>query len=199
MERRRTMSERWLTGLREIDRVEPSPDLLDRAESGPFLPDPRIPAWVRVRTVLFALLIAVAGSWATFAGLRSIDGNREKAADGPRAFSALWPETSLELAQRTQERADAGDTAVQWRIDSGSVALRYAGEVLAWPDPIAGTTGTDDPDTVIVSVHGPDASCSGAECQEPHPPQEIVTLTLKRLVRPGEGGIWSVTAVDNGS
>lgn len=116
--------------------------------------------------------------------------------DGTEDVNATWPETSLVDAQQAQVRADAGDPEVQWRTDAATVALRYARVVLGWPDPIAGVTATDDPDTVIVSLHGPDASCQGAACSDPQPRQTIVTVTLQRLVRQGDGGIWSVTVVD---
>lgn len=190
------MPERWLAELGKIDRMGPSLDLLERAEGGPFLPEAGPRPAARVTTVLVAVLVAVAGSWVAFAALRSTDGDEQRPAGDPDAFSALWPETSLADAQQIQARADAGDPEVQWRTDAGSVALRYAKEVLGWPDPIAGVTATDDSDTVNVSLHGPDASCRGAECQEPQPPQTIVTVTLQRLVRAGEGGIWSITAVN---
>ena len=46
-----------------------------------------------------------------------------------------------------------------------------------------------------MSLYGPDASCQEEACSIPSP-QSIVTLTVQRLVRSGDGGIWSVTAVD---
>jgi hypothetical protein len=194
------MSEKWLTALKKIEWVDPSPDLLERAtEHGPTLPDPGPPTGLRVTTLLIAVLVAAAGSWAAFAGLSGMGGAQHEAADGQEVFKALWPETSRSEAEQVQTQVDASDSAVQWRIDSGSVALRYAQEVLGWPNPIAGSTGTNDADKVIVGVHGPDVSCSGAECQNPQAPQRIVTLTLERLVRSGDGGIWSVTAVNEGS
>lgn len=103
------------------------------------------------------------------------------------------PETSFAEAQQAQERADTGDPAVQWRTDAAEVAIRYAKEVLGWPDPIAGVMPTDDADTVSVSLSGPIASCTGAACEEPQPQQIGVHLNLGRIVRSGEGGIWSVT------
>lgn len=189
------MPERWLTELGKIDRMEPSLDLLERAEGGPFLPEPRPRPAARVTAAIVALLIAVVGGWVAFDALRGTDRVRQPAGD-PELFSALWPETSLADAQQVQERVDAGDPDLQWRTDAGGVALRYGEEVLGWPNPIAGATATDDPDTLIVSLHGPDASCEGAECQEPRPPQSMVNVTLQRLVRAGEGGIWSITAVN---
>lgn len=187
------MPERWLTQLRKIDVVEPSHDLMERAERGPSLAEPAPPPSRRVAIAVFATLVAVAGAWGAFAGLRG--GSEQGPAGGPETFTALWPETSLAEAQKVQARVDAGDPDVQWRTDAAAVALRFAEETLGWPDPVAGVTPTDDPDSVRVSLHGPDASCQGAECSGSLPPQTIVNVTLRRLVRSGDGGIWSVTAV----
>lgn len=190
------MPERWLNELGKIDQMEASPDLLERAERGPALPEPMPRPARRVGIALLALLVAVAGSWGAFSILSPRSGNQQGPASGPEAFAALWLETSLADAQQVQARVDAAGPAMEWRTEAGAVALRFAHEVLSWPDPIAGITETDDPDTVRVSLHGPDASCRGVECGGPQPPQTSVNLTLQRLVRSGDGGIWSVTAVD---
>jgi hypothetical protein len=184
------MSERWLTELRRMGRMEPSGNLLERAERMPQLPpEPGPSPAARLRVVLIALLVAVAGFWGVFAALNgAID---ERQAAGSETF-ALWPETSLAEAQQVQSRVDAGDQTLQWRTDAASVALQYGQDVLGWPHPIAGVTMSDVADTVVVSLHGPDATCQGTACE----PQSIVTMTLERLVRSGDGGIWSVTAVD---
>jgi hypothetical protein len=168
------MPERWLAELHKIDRAEPAYDLLERAESGPFLPDPGPRPLARATIVLVAALVAAAGSWGAFAALRGAGGTDRMPA-GPETFEALWPETSSAEAQQVQARVDAGDPDVQWRTEAGGVALRYAEEVLGWPEPIVGVTTTDDPDTAFVSVHGPVASCSGAECEEWQPGQITVT------------------------
>jgi hypothetical protein len=192
------MPERWLTELGKIDRLEPSLALLERAESGPMLPDPGPRPVARMGVVLVAVLVAIGGSWGTFEAFRGSDGVERGSTDGLSAFSALWPETSLTDAQQTQARVDAGDPDVQWRTEVGAVALKYAREVLGWPDPIAGVTAANDPDTMIVSLHGPDASCQGGGCQESQPEQISVTVMLRRLVRSSEGGVWSVTTVEGG-
>jgi len=190
------MPERWLTELRKIDQVQPSNDLLELAEGGPSLPELGPQPAARVTVVVVAILVAAAGTWGAFAALRGTNGTQRGAAGGPEAFSAVWPETSLAAAHQIQAHVDAGDPRFQWRTEAGAVALRYAREVLGWPAPIASVTATDDSDTVIVSLNGPDASCEGSECLGPQPPQTIVTVTLQRLVRSGESGIWSVTAVN---
>jgi hypothetical protein len=188
------MAERWLTKLQTIEQVEPSHDLLERAEAGPLLPEPGPRPTARVTAVLVAVLVAAAGSWGAFAALRSTQGVGREPAGEADGFTALWPETVLADAQLVQDRADAGDAAVQWRTEAADVALRYAKEVLGWPDPVAGIW-TEEADTVSVSLRGPIASCEAAGCEETQPQQIGVSLTLQRLVRPGDGGIWSVTAL----
>jgi len=188
------VSERWLSQLQKIDRVEPSYGLLERAEAGPFLPEPGPRPMARAVIVVFAALVAAAGTWGAFAALRGVGGT-DGVAGGrdPATFQALWPETRLSDAQEVQERLDAGDPAVQWRIDAADVALRYARGVFGWPDPIASVRAGDDPDMVYVDLFGPIASCSGAACEVPQPQQIGLNLTLERVVRSGDGGIWSVT------
>jgi hypothetical protein len=189
------MPESWVTQLSKIDHVEPSHDLMERAERGPSLPEPAPSPSRSAGIAVFALVLSVAAAWGAFVGLR---GSEQGPAGGPETFTAVWPETSLADAQKVQAQVDAGDPDVQWRTDAAAVALRFAEETLGWPDPVAGVTATDDPDSVKVSLHGPDASCQGAECSGTLPPQTIVNLTLRRLVRSGDGGIWSVTGVSGG-
>ncbi len=192
------MPERWVTQLSKIDHVEPSHDLMERAERGPSLPESAPSRSRRAGIAVFALLLSVAAPWAAFVGLRGSD---QGPADSPETFTAVWPETSLADAQKVQAQVDAGDPDVQWRTDAAAVALRFAEETLGWPDPVAGVIATDDPDAVEVSLHGPDASCEGAECSCQGTEcgrQTIVNLTLQRLVRSGDGGIWSVTGVSGG-
>ena len=189
------MPERWLTEMRKIGRMEPFEDLLERAERGPSLPEPGSRPATRMAVALFAVAIAVAGSWLAFRALTGT-GDAQPMSGGTADFSAMWPETSLLEAQQVQALADVGDPEVQWRTDAATVAVRFAHVVLGWSDPMAGVTATDDPDTVSVSLHGPDASCQGAACSDPQLRQTIVTVTLQRLVRQGDGGIWSVIAVD---
>jgi len=155
------MPERWLTEMRKIGRMEPFEDLLERAERGPSLPEPGSRPATRMAVALFAVAIAVAGSWLAFRALTGT-GDAQPMSGGTADFSAMWPETSLLEAQQVQALADVGDPEVQWRTDAATVAVRFAHVVLGWSDPMAGVTATDDPDTVSVSLHGPDASCQGA-------------------------------------
>jgi hypothetical protein len=189
------MPERWLAEIQKIGRMEPSPDLLERVEHGPSLPDPGPRPASRMAAALVAVVIAIAGGWMVYAAFINASGRPPLGNNATDFTSATWPETSLTEAQQVQARVDAGDPAVQWRTDEAAVALRFGRAVLGWSNPISGTTTTNDPDTVIVSLHGPDASCQGEACSSLSP-QRIVTLTLRRLVRLGDGGIWSVTTVD---
>jgi hypothetical protein len=188
------MPERWLAEMNKIGWLEPNEDLLERAERGPSLPDQGARLTSRMTAAALAIVIAIAGGWLAYNAFSGTSG-RQPLGNGTTGFTATtWPETSLQTAEQVQARVDRGDPDVQWRTDPGAVALRYGQQVLGWPTPIVGVTTTDDPDMVTVSLHGPEAACQGAGCSTP--PQTIVTLTLQRLVRAGDGGIWSMTAVD---
>ncbi|MDP9317971.1 MAG: hypothetical protein M3O94_02625 [Actinomycetota bacterium] len=139
-------------------------------------------------------MIAIAAVWMAYAAFNGAPG-RHPLSNNSTNFRAIWPETSIVEAHHAQARVDEGDPSVQWRTKAVSVAFRFAQVVLGWSHPIAGVTTTNDPDTVIVSLHGPDASCHAQACSSPSP-QTIVTLTLRQLVRSGEGGIWSITSSD---
>jgi hypothetical protein len=189
------MPERWLAEIQKIGRMEPtSDDLMERAERGPFLAEPRARTTSRLTAGLFAVVIIVAGGWMAYAAL-SGTGGQQPLGDGASEFVALWPETSFADAQQVQALVDAGDATVQWRTDPSAVALHYGRDVLGWSIPLASETAANDPDIITVSVHGLSPSCEGHACSAP--PQPGVTLTLQRLVRSGDGGIWSVTAVDS--
>jgi hypothetical protein len=185
------MPERWLTEIQKIGRMEPIPDLLERAEHGPSLPQPGPRPASRVAAALFAVAITIVVAWVAYAVVSGA-GGRQPFGNNAGDFKAIWPETSFAEARQAQARVDAGDPAMQWRTKAVSVAFRFGQVVLGWSNPIAGVTTTNDPDTVIVSLHGPDASCQAEACSSPAP-QTIVTLTLRQLVRSGDGGIWSIT------
>lgn len=187
------MTERWLAEMNKVAKLEPNEDLLQRAERGPSLPDQGARLTSRVTAAAVAIVIAIAGGWLAYTAFSGTTG-RQPLGNGTTGFTATtWPETSLQAAEQVQARVDRGDPEVQWRTEPGAVALRYGQQVLGWT-PIAGVASTDDPGTVIVTLHGPQGGCEGAACTIP--PQTIVTLTVQRLVRAGDGGIWSVTAVE---
>lgn len=186
------MTERWLVEMQKVERLEPIPDLLARAEVGPSLAEPSPPPGRRVVAGLVALVIAIAGGWLAFSALNA-SGGRQATGDGSSSVAG-WPDASVAEAQKVQAKVDSGAPEAQWRTDAAAVALRYGQTVLGWPSPLAGVNATDDPDVVVVSLHGPDASCA-APCSGSVSPQSIAILTLQRLVRKGDGGVWSVTSV----
>src|SRR5229473_6187133 len=50
-------------------------------------------------------------------------------------YKGIWPETSLEDAQYAQQRADSGDAAYNWQVDSNQdthVPRRFLKEQLGW-------------------------------------------------------------------
>lgn len=70
------MPERWLAEMRKIGRMEPIPDLLERAEDGPSLPEPGPRPTSRVGAALLALVITIAGGWMAYAALRDTGGRQ---------------------------------------------------------------------------------------------------------------------------
>jgi hypothetical protein len=186
------MTERWLHELGKVRSLDPTTDLMDRVDESievDLTPLPTTTTVSRLTTIAIVFVILALGSWAAFGALRH-SGDATQARDGGQS-AMTWPDISPADAQRAQELADAGSD--QWRLDPGSVALRYGQEVLGWPNPIVGTSQTDNPDMVVAQLSGPDASCS--DCGSSTTPQQTLNLTLQRLVRPGDGGVWSVTSV----
>jgi hypothetical protein len=64
-------------------------------------------------------------------------------------FKGIWPETSLEDAQYAQQRADSGDAAYNWQVDSGQdthVPQRFLQEQLGWARAAYVGTSYDPPD-----------------------------------------------------
>jgi len=112
----------------------------------------------------------------------------------PRALLALWPEHSPEAAARVQRLADGGDGSVRWRLEPRAVALRFARAVLGWPHPVVAREQT------WRALNGVELArvwlCLPTGCPASGPAfhEEVV---LKRVVRPGPGGIWSVARVNS--
>lgn len=184
------MTERWLHELSKVSSLGPTTDLMNRVEESPELaPLPTTTTKSRLTAIAIVFVILAVGSWAAFGALRN-SGGATQALDGAQP-TMTWPDDSVADAQHAQDLADAG--SAQWRLDPGSVALRYGQDVLGWPNPIVGTTQTDNPDMVVAQLSGPDASCT--DCGGSSAPRQSLNLTLQRLVRSGDGGVWSVTSV----
>jgi hypothetical protein len=86
---------------------------------------------------------------------------------------AIWPFTTAEEAQNTQEQVDQGHSP--WLLEPTAVASFYASAVLGWQD---ATVEPVRPDAYWVTD-----PVSGT----------MAELTLTQPVREGEGGIWAVT------
>jgi hypothetical protein len=88
---------------------------------------------------------------------------------------ALWPLTTQEQADNTQEQVDKGHSP--WLLYADTVATLYAEGELGWSNPRAKALGTG-----VFRVSDPS---SGAE----------VELTLDQPARTGDTGIWAVTSL----
>ncbi len=63
-------------------------------------------------------------------------------------YKGIWPETSLEDAQYAQQRADSGDAAYNWQVDSNQdthVPQRFLKEQLGWTGAVYIGTAYDPP------------------------------------------------------
>jgi predicted RecA/RadA family phage recombinase len=190
------MAERWRRDLGLLDRLEPSPELLDRARQGPRLPMPRPRASRRVLAAVVALVVAAGGSVAALAGLHG-HGTTTPVEVGQTPFPGLWPEDLLADAQHAQQQADGGDPSVQWRLDPEATAKRFAAEVLGWTDAVVSVADAGSPTGVIVDLSTLPPPCPASGC----PPWLLsrhVGIDLDQLVTTGPAGIWSVTAVHGG-
>lgn len=146
----------------------------------------------RFEAGVVAVLVAVAGSISAFMALTG--GGETRLWGTNEDVFALWPEQTTDALAAAQERFAAGDPALAWRGDPTEVAVRFATEVLLWPDAIVITSATDpaaDPDLVQIEVP-PAASCEAA-VERARCPTSRMTLTLDRLA--GDDGVLSVTAV----
>jgi hypothetical protein len=113
--------------------------------------------------------------------------------------SQAWPHQTRAEAEQAQATVDSGNTELQWQTQAEQVAIRYGTGVLGWNE-----VGFDDS---LDGASGDSVSLYAASCQiasggaEPcdgsgtdHGDEEAL-ITLEHLVRQGEGGVWTVTAV----
>lgn len=97
-------------------------------------------------------------------------------------FYSVWPELSRYEAETAQEKADAGDPEVQWRLDPDEVA-RKAVEDSGYRHPVATVERTDCcPDGSLIYRVTTEAG-------------EVHEVEMKQLIRQDVGGIWSVTGI----
>lgn len=127
------------------------------------------------------------------------------ATTGDSTWRGLWPQDTRREAEDAQAAADRGDHSYAWQLapDGEQVALRYVREVLGWSN----FEGLD--------MHAEDVlrrlrliQCgSGANPDYPEircaPSDDrtypSVSITVERLLRPDEKGLWFVTKVESTS
>jgi hypothetical protein len=130
--------------------------------------------WVRPET---QLTIRIANEAASQGQSQAVSGATFAA---PPGAVAIWPYTTAEEAQNSQEQVDEGHSP--WQLSPEAVALAYADAVLGWHTANAEPTqGSDTRFTVT------DTDPEGGG---------VVELELVQPVRPGEGGIWAIIRVD---
>jgi hypothetical protein len=170
-------------------RVEDRPDALMRLERR---------RHVRARTRrltagLLAIGIGVMGTVTAYSILTTPTPREPAAASGPLA--ALWPEHSAEELRATEDAVDAGDPAVQWRLNPKETAFRFARSVLGWTSPderFHGNASEAPSGLVTVDVFTVPTSCHEESC-------DVVHEAIIHLWRLGErdGGIWSVISAES--
>ena len=106
---------------------------------------------------------------------------------GLEPFHALWPERTRAKAEAAQEAADRGD-APEWRLEAVSTASEFTKRVMGWKVVVEQSGGCIrdcdfDENHQGFNVHHDCLVC------------EAIVVVVDRLVRPGEGGVWSVTEV----
>lgn len=142
----------------------------------------------RITAGTVALLVAIAGSVAAFT---AFTGSEPQAAGEPDdGFVAIWPESTYEEALEVQERVDAGDPSVAWRLDAHETALVFARDVLGWSD-VAVAMAPDDL-RVELLVRSPGGPC-GSPPEPACDPREVA-VELAQLDG-ASSGIWSVISV----
>ncbi|MEQ3554396.1 hypothetical protein WIS52_28350 [Pseudonocardia nematodicida] len=135
--------------------------------------------------VLVLLLVGCAGASTPEAGSGSgappssstVDTPAPSPAGGGEQDDALpWPVADRAAADEMQQQADRGGSP--WVLDPEQVALSYAEAELGYQDPSA---TVPEPGRAEVA----DGATAGR-----------AALTLEQPVRPGPGGIWTVTAIE---
>lgn len=191
---------------REAARIAPRVDALARVLDRVERRDRRR----RLSAGIVALVIAaagLAGPYFLFAG-----GARSRPSADRGPWRGLWPQVSWAEAESAQEAADSNDPAFSWQVDAKSTIERFARDQLGWSEvrfeslsnteELAPDIGwVDDPaDLADASQVGPLRFLISA-CREPEPGTlcEAAYVTIERLLRRDETGIWSVTHVEGAS
>ena len=110
---------------------------------------------------------------------------------GSDGFFALWPEHTLKAAMQAQARTDAGQHP--WRLDPAATAEHFARDVLGREEVIVRTCPFEqEPNCWAGDISRPNTSFLHMSWRQG---ASDLIAQVDRLVRPGEGGIWSVSWV----
>jgi hypothetical protein len=157
-----------------------------------------------VLNVALALVVAAGG----LAGALVAFGGGKSAHPTAGGWSGIWPQTTLQDAEASQARADAGDPAYAWELDGKTLLQRFAADQLGWEGltflTITDRNGSDAPGyNNDWDLSNPDASgpfrfiVAGCDSMGPGMSCPSATVTIQRLLRPDRTGIWSVVKVED--
>jgi hypothetical protein len=135
----------------------------------------------RITAGVVAVIVAAAGTATAFTALGP---SPVRQGVGAEHFFALWPEDTYEEAIEAQTRADGG--GFEWRLDPKEFASQFTQYVF-------GSVPTE-----INQCDPSDRFCfhqENAQGVSVRGPFGDLELNVARLVQPGEGGIWSLTAI----
>ncbi|HWZ17525.1 MAG TPA: Gmad2 immunoglobulin-like domain-containing protein [Ktedonobacteraceae bacterium] len=104
----------------------------------------------------------------------------------PVSFPGIFPDLTRYQAEDDQAQVNHGQDA--WKLNAAEVARNLATEthLLNWPD---------DTQAVVVSGGGSNDSDAVVTVKNPAPPGDIIRVSLERLERNINQGIWEVVAV----
>lgn len=149
----------------------------------------------RMGAGVLAGVIAVAG---TLMALRALPGDdRLPLANGNAPTTlTIWPEDPVHAghgdAREVQAALDAGDQTHAWRTDPRQVAERFAREFLGWEEVTLDALESVDHDDATA----PGATFAIAQCSPDVVCDAIwQAVILVQPAREGNGGIWSVAAI----
>jgi hypothetical protein len=122
-------------------------------------------------------------------------------------WRGLWPQDSREEGQRAQAAADAGDPRYSWQLgaDGEDVVLRYVRGELGWaqPQPLDIQVPEDAEGwlrrwrVIRCAPRAANPDYPEVECAPPADrTYPAVYLTVERLLRHDDGGLWIVTGVE---
>ncbi len=102
----------------------------------------------------------------------------------PVAFPGFFPDLTRYQAEADQAQVNQGHQP--WKLDAGMTANALAVNLLKWP-----TSAT----TTVVSGGGTNDLNAVVTVKSPNPGSGTITVTLNRLERNTNGGIWEATEV----